>query len=216
MPASISCASTKCQGIGLSAAWPTRSLQSNEERCMKISLSRWIDTSSSRGSCRGWKWEETRVSAGHRWRDARVKPPLWAVIMRLTPVWLTGRCCRTQAKAPGAIDETHLCSDGTHVGRSRSLSERARFSHPQVLHGDKSPSEPPDLSWEQNRVVFFLSFFHLSIVDLQRFIDFCCTSKWFSYIYLVFHISALWFIIGYWIWFSVLSSRTALFIHFYI
>ena len=63
---------------------------------------------------------------------------------------------------------------------------------------------------------FLLSFFHLSIVDLQCFIDFCCISKWLSYIYLVFHISALWFIIGYWIWFSVLSSRTALFIHFYI
>ena len=183
----------------LNRLWPSRSLQSNEEKYMKINLTVWIDMSSSRGSCRGWSWEENRVSARDSWRVARVKPPLWAAIVRLIPVWLTERCCRTQAKDPGATDETHLCSDGTQGGHSRSLGERASFSHPQVLHGDKSPSEPPGLSWEENRVVLF--FFHLSIVDLQCFIDFCCTAKWFSctYIYTVFYIFALWFIIRYWI-----------------
>ena len=145
----------------LNRLWPSRSLQSNEEKYMKINLTVWIDTSSSRGSCRGWSWEENRLSARDSWRVARVKPPLWAAIVRL-PVWLTERCCRTQVKDPGATGETHQCSDGTQVGHSWSLSERVSFSRRQVLHGDKSLSEPPGLSWEENRVVFFFFSFKYS------------------------------------------------------
>ena len=43
-----------------------------------------------------------------------------------------------------------------------------------------------------------------SIVDLQYCVNFCCTAKWFSYIYIYIHSFfkysfPLWFIIGYWI-----------------
>ena len=66
-------------------------------------------------------------------------------------------------------------------------------------------------------VLFFLIFFYWSIVDLQYCVNFCCTAKWFSYTYiysfLYYWYFPLWFIIGYWIYFSVLYSRTLLFIH---
>ena len=61
-------------------------------------------------------------------------------------------------------------------------------------------------------------FFNSSIIDWQCCVNFCCTAKWFGYthIYILFLIYSfpLWFIIGFWIWFSVLYSRTLLFIHF--
>ena len=59
-------------------------------------------------------------------------------------------------------------------------------------------------------------FLNWGVVNFQ-----CCanthyTTKWFSYAYLYTHILffniPLWFLIGYWIWFSVLRSRTLLFI----
>ena len=55
-------------------------------------------------------------------------------------------------------------------------------------------------------------FFYWIIVNFQCF---CCTEKWFSYIHTTFFLKysyPLWFIIGYWISFSVLYSGT-LFIH---
>ena len=69
-------------------------------------------------------------------------------------------------------------------------------------------------------------------VDLQCYINFCYTAKWFSciYVYIYLHLHThihiyththtlfhilfpLWLIIGYWIYFPVLHSRTLLFIH---
>ena len=58
-------------------------------------------------------------------------------------------------------------------------------------------------------------FFNWCIVDLQCYVNFCCTAKWFSYTYTYFfkYFFPLWFITGYWIYFRVLYSRTLLFIH---
>ena len=60
----------------------------------------------------------------------------------------------------------------------------------------------------------FLNLFYWSIVDLQC-VNFCCTTKWFSYIYIyTFSYSfPLSFVTGYWILFPVLYSKTLLFIH---
>ena len=55
--------------------------------------------------------------------------------------------------------------------------------------------------------------------DLQCCVDYCYTEKWFGYIYIYIpflYSFPLWFIPGYWIEFSVLYSRTSLFIHWYI
>ena len=62
-------------------------------------------------------------------------------------------------------------------------------------------------------IIFFN--FYWSIDDLQCHVNFCCTAKWLSYthIYTLFlHSFPLWFIVGYWISFPVLYSRTLLFI----
>ena len=60
----------------------------------------------------------------------------------------------------------------------------------------------------------FFSLFYWSVVELQCFVNFCYTEKWFSYTYIFFFIFfLLWFITGYWIQFPVLHSRTLLFIH---
>ena len=61
----------------------------------------------------------------------------------------------------------------------------------------------------------FKKLFYWNIVDLQC-ANFCCTAKWFSYmyIYILFSYSfPLWFIAGYWIWFPVLYSKPCCFIH---
>ena len=55
-----------------------------------------------------------------------------------------------------------------------------------------------------------------SIIDLQCYVAFCCTAKWFSYtyIYILFHIIFhCVFITGFWIQFPMLYSRPLLFIH---
>ena len=78
------------------------------------------------------------------------------------------------------------------------------------------PGRPDCHTW-----VLLLFFFNWSVVDLQCCANFCCTAKWFSYTYIYIYTHThffffnipLWFIIGYSLWFSVLHSRTLLFIH---
>ena len=79
--------------------------------------------------------------------------------------------------------------------------------------------------------VLFTLYNHIkdwSVVDLQCCVSFCCIAKWFSYTYICnvcvciyIHIHThillysfpLWFIIGYWIEFPELYSKTLLFFH---
>ena len=77
-----------------------------------------------------------------------------------------------------------------------------------------------------------MTFFYWSVVDLQCCINLCYAAKWlhaymyiciyvyrhisiyiYIYIYSFSYYFPLWFIIGYWIEFTVLYSRTLLFVH---
>ena len=87
----------------------------------------------------------------------------------------------------------------------------------------------PNVHWQMNKqnvvyrnsgILFSLkkewnSFFYWSIVDLQSCVNFCCTAKWFSYIYVyIFYIPFHYGLsqdIEY--SFPVIYSRTLLFIH---
>ena len=60
---------------------------------------------------------------------------------------------------------------------------------------------------------FFYYYFYWSIVDLQGCVNFCCTEKWFRYIYSFSYSFPLWFITGHWIQLPVLYSRTFVSIH---
>ena len=58
--------------------------------------------------------------------------------------------------------------------------------------------------------------FDWTTVDLPCCANLCCTAKWLRYIHidvLFLYPFPLWFLIGYWVQFPVLYSRTLLFIH---
>ena len=93
---------------------------------------------------------------------------------------------------------------------------------PQIFHIcpflQLSYFSPPPLPLHAPILLAWVIFFHLfywSRVDSQYCVNFCCTAKWLSYTHIPsFSYSfPLWFIIGYWIEFPVLYSRTLLFIH---
>ena len=95
---------------------------------------------------------------------------LWRRKWQLTPVILPGES-QGQRSLVGCYLWGSTESDTTEVTQQQQQ---------QAEQTKRYPSH-----WDH---IFIFNLFYLSIVDLKCCVNFCCTIKWFSYTYILFHI----------------------------